>query len=75
MLKYQEILEAEGMPEELLSLFNEDVTQFPDECSNELERAGVDFNTDVATFIEMNGRNVFVVGTDEAEERELDCFS
>jgi len=59
---YETLLASEGMPDELPSVFNSDVLQFPEEGSTELEKAGVDTGTDSATFMEMNGRNIFVQG-------------
>lgn len=54
---YEDILAAEGMPSELAF----EGEQMPVDASTELERAGVDAATDSCTFLEMNGRNIFVV--------------
>lgn len=53
------MLEAEGMPAELPFEFEQH------NCiSDALDKAGVDDGTDAATFIEMNGRNIFITGED-----------
>lgn len=57
---YERILEAEGMPAELPSVFTSDVVQFTPDASDALDKAGVDDSTDSATFMEMNGRNIWV---------------
>ena len=66
---FDDLLTQEGMPPELPSVFTE-FDQFPEDKSSELERAGVDAGTDSCTFLEMNGRNIFVTGDTNGETEE-----
>ena len=74
-IDYDELLALEGMPCELLSLFEDGVhVQYPQPRSTPLEIAGVDAGTDSDVFMQMNGRNIFLSGEqlNGPENRELD---
>lgn len=52
--------DAEGLEPVVGSLFDDVIEQLPDEDTSQLHTAGVDDCTPCDTFLNSNGRNIFV---------------
>lgn len=68
------ILNSEGMPPELpLLLDDADIQAIQDNPVGQLERAGVDADTQVDTFLAMQGRDKFVTDLSQPTEDTFDA--